>query len=708
MPMKIIESLRLGANTMARAELSEGDFITVKKFSNAQQPITLSIDPTTEGTESAIYPMVATSPQKFYAQEVELSISQRVRHDLPYFDCSSLESRKPNLYPISVNLIYQSSASYSVAYNAVAGTVLQATLSRPLPDDVYLGDWVHISGLVDNRLNYPNFCIAYISIDRMTIGGTVSDETTLPSIAATYSPAANTVFINFHSDFSGCSEGGALRFSGTAATSAAVLSSYSGGVEKVAGSPVGDQRVSMASTATVSYAGGTGNIDLEPTSRIRIEYREDSMGFLGKTSNSASNYWIPYAIRNSIRANRNTRLSPRIRAASPISMTRPVAKISTISKAGTATATVIHDGSYPFQTGQYVTIKGVRDTVNFAAITVPAVITVIDQFTFQIVLGSAVTATSHGGTVVLTNGGADQPGINSGVIQSVSYDAVNNLLLVVGNATWAGFTVCDYVNIHGVRSDVDGSDLGVDGAWEVWHLSTTSMWLKPITDVTGSRISPSISSLPSTNSGGSVILRTSIRIYDFYYEELQKSLTVDGQGTARIDRALPIRMVANDVAQLTRGYVAADAVADTNVVAMGGKVANANPTPMSATGDANHVMMTMIGALIARPYSIPESEWSYTGIITTTSDTAIKAAAAAGIRNYLNGFQLQNTGASPTTLSVKDGATVIWQCSLPASMTIPIDIEFKVPLKSTTATAFNVACGTASSVTVNAQGHFAP
>ena len=705
---KVIDSFRLGANTMARAELSGGDFIASRRFSNGQQPVILSVDPLTESTESVIYPMVNTTAIDFYAFEVELALNQRPRHLLPYLDVSSMVSRKSIPYPISIVSIFQSSAGYGVAYNATAGITLQIQLSAPAPDDLVLGDWVHISGLTDNRLNYPNLNVAYISLDRMTIGGAVTDEVALPSLALTYTPPAGTAFVNFYSDFSGSTDAAGIRFSGTVPTSSAFLTSYNGGIQKIIGSPTGAQTATLASSALVTFSGQSGNIDVEPTSRYRVECREDSVGILAKTSNSPSNYWIPYGVRNSLRPNRNLVMTPRVRAVCPPSMTRPVAKILTATKTGTTTTTVTHDGSYPFQTGQYVTIKGIRDTVNFASITTPAVITVVDQFNFTIVLGTAVTATSHGGTVCLTNGGADQPGINVVAVQSVTWDSVNQVLVLVGNTTWFGLLVSEYVNIHGLRSDVDGSDLGVDGVWEVWHTNTTSLYLKPVVDIRGNLISPAINTLALTNCGGSVILRTNIRVVDFYCEEIRKDLSIDGQGTARVDRALPVRLVAQDPVPLMRGYVAADAVADTQVVAMGGKVANSNPTAMSASGDANHALMTMIGALVMRPYSIPESEWSYTGSVTVTTDIAVKAAAAAGIRNYVNGLQLQNTGAAATTFLIKDGTTVIWQCSLPASMATPVDIEFKIPLKGTAATAVNVACGTASTVLVNVQGHFAP
>lgn len=94
--------------------------------------------------------------------------------------------------------------------------------------------------------------------------------------------------------------------------------------------------------------------------------------------------------------------------------------------------------------------------------------------------------------------------------------------------------------------------------------------------------------------------------------------------------------------------------------------------------------------------------------VTTGADTAIKAALASN-RNYLTGMQLQNVGTAATEFQVKDGTTVIWRVSLPASMGSPISIDFPTPLRATTNTALNVQAVTASSaVVVNAQGYQAP
>ncbi len=123
------------------------------------------------------------------------------------------------------------------------------------------------------------------------------------------------------------------------------------------------------------------------------------------------------------------------------------------------------------------------------------------------------------------------------------------------------------------------------------------------------------------------------------------------------------------------------------------------------------LLTTLIGALITKPYSIPEADWQFASAfagIATAADTEIRPAVAAN-RQYLTGLQLQNVGATATEFQVKDGATVIWRVGMAVSMANALDFVFPTPLRATTNTALNVQAVTAgSAVVVNAQGYQAP
>jgi len=139
---------------------------------------------------------------------------------------------------------------------------------------------------------------------------------------------------------------------------------------------------------------------------------------------------------------------------------------------------------------------------------------------------------------------------------------------------------------------------------------------------------------------------------------------------------------------------------------------SANPTAVT-TGRGIDLLATLIGALVNKPFSIPEADWQYAGAaggITGTADVVLKAAAAAGVRNYVTSIDLRNAHATVATeVVIKDGATVIWRQLLPAAMATPVDITFPTPLRGTAATAVNFAClTTGAQVYVNAQGYAAP
>jgi hypothetical protein len=120
------------------------------------------------------------------------------------------------------------------------------------------------------------------------------------------------------------------------------------------------------------------------------------------------------------------------------------------------------------------------------------------------------------------------------------------------------------------------------------------------------------------------------------------------------------------------------------------------------------LVTTLVGALIQKPYAIPEQDWQYgsTTAITTATTTALKASGAAGIRNYVTGIQIINTSATAGVVSIQDGTTVIWAGYAPQN--VPINVQFPTPLKGSAATAMNFVTSMAGSVYVSAQGYQAP
>lgn len=87
-------------------------------------------------------------------------------------------------------------------------------------------------------------------------------------------------------------------------------------------------------------------------------------------------------------------------------------------------------------------------------------------------------------------------------------------MTLVGSATWSGLNIGEYIYLHGCRDIATGADIGVDGAWEVVTLNTTTLVVKPIFNYLGVRVSPALTTLGTTNAGGTVILMTTLRSHD--------------------------------------------------------------------------------------------------------------------------------------------------------------------------------------------------
>lgn len=187
--------------------------------------------------------------------------------------------------------------------------------------------------------------------------------------------------------------------------------------------------------------------------------------------------------------------------------------------------------------------------------------------------------------------------------------------------------------------------------------------------------------------------------------------TVVGQGlgvvlTGATSTATNIGTVTANVA----GQAAHDAVIAGSPVRVAARAATAAYASV-ASGDVADLVTTLQGALITRPWQIPELEWAYAsaaGGVVNTTDVVLAAAAGAGLRRYVTSLQLSNNSATATEVVLKDGATIIWRGQLPANAPLA-EIVFANPLKTTANTALNFAClTTAAAVYVNAQGYTAP
>ncbi len=162
------------------------------------------------------------------------------------------------------------------------------------------------------------------------------------------------------------------------------------------------------------------------------------------------------------------------------------------------------------------------------------------------------------------------------------------------------------------------------------------------------------------------------------------------------------------------GAAAHDAAIAGNPVRVAGRAMSADYTAV-ATGDTADVLASLLGKQVFLTDALPANTWVYAapagGLVNTTGVTA-KAAAGAGIRNYVSKAQVINSHQTiGTEVVIRDGAagTVLWRGW--AQFTGGgAEVEFKPPLRGTANTLIEIAEVTATGtagVLVNLQGFVA-
>lgn len=112
------------------------------------------------------------------------------------------------------------------------------------------------------------------------------------------------------------------------------------------------------------------------------------------------------------------------------------------------------------------------------------------------------------------------------------------------------------------------------------------------------------------------------------------------------------------------------------------------------------------------------ANWSYAafsgGIVNTTTAVTVKAAAGAGLCNYLQSLEIMAEAlTNATELAIRDGTggAVLWRTKIPTAGLPTTTLRFEPPLKGTANTLLEIITLTASgagAVYANAQGFTAP
>lgn len=508
------------------------DFTTFVSWLNWFSHLVLSADPTKVGESSITLNQTVNAPARF-----ETAFSY-IRGTQAFATCSIFANwtNWPDAVPNPINILsaYQSSADFWASYNSTAWTIITINMETALPsvwqtNAVFIWDWINIDWFIDSRLNYQNLCIKYISPDRKTITCGFSDEVALTSLAiATVTPTLWTAKVYFYNNMSGAKNGIGLRMTGSTTTSNAIVSIRNWDDNQISGTLLGDHRVTTASTTTILWANSLGSAEFRATARFRLTNMLDKAYYSDAADNSFSSFSPRDTARYSSKPE-NVPLTPRFRIYRPLNMSRPIASIISATKSGTTTATVVTDIPHGLTTGNFVTTKWARDVTNFPNLTTPVAVTVINETTFTLVWWSAVTATTNGWVVVICNGSKDMPSqfIAPQSIQSYSVDA-NNFVTLIWNTTWTQVSV-DYVNLKWVVLTTWVS-AWIDWMYQVASISTSTLVLMPIIDNWVS-LSPVLPLTTTTNCGWAVLIRPTLRIFDWQIHTVSNSIEESSQST---------------------------------------------------------------------------------------------------------------------------------------------------------------------------------
>lgn len=669
-------------------QVAAGDIVLADGNVAGASYLVLSKDPVADGTETVIETLdrfvmpvrVATG----------ISMSQRLNGQEFSFELVSTDDW--------TGAVPLTSAS-PVAITSISQASTTLTVSTATPHGIKIGEKVSIFGVSDSRLNYAVLTVA-TTPTATSFTATAGPQGTIPSVTA--GPFTSGFVLK--ADPLGYSRNGSsIVFEGSSTTNESYYVRSEGGDALPSGTINGNHAASFSvSTTATQLVAAAGAYAFAPQGLFEILPQLEKVTFSASPIDSTGSLSALYK-RTQVVPNPAREYKLRFRAKNHKSFSRPAGKIVSATKSGTTTTTITFDQPHDLTTGDQIVVYGIRDQTNFSNLATPtAVASVVDATRITVALGIAATATSYGGVVFRVNGGVFAAPIGQ-VVQSIT--RASNVLTAVGSAAWVGLTVGQFINLHGVRDASTGADLGVDGSYRVREVNGTSLVLEPI------GTAPTGADIALTNAGGAVLTRTDFRLHFVRVMEFTRLVTESIGGFARSDQmdAAPV-LVTNAVSAVTvTGGVAQDAAAG-NPVGIGARAANVNQAAMSAAGDLVHLMATMIGALIQKPYSIPEADWSFAGAaVVNTTDVVLAAAAGAGIRRYLTALQMKNTNATATEVVVKDGATVIWRLYLPANMANADTILFPSPLKSTANAALNFACiTTGANVYVAAQGYTAP
>lgn len=393
---------------------------------------------------------------------------------------------------------------------SISGTVTiasnVATINFATPHGLKTSDRVILLGNTERRLNVGPVQITVVTATQITVPCTLAN--------ATYTAGG---IVRWVDPLNYAKNGAGLLHENATTTNATFITRRNGFNTRLLNSTI----VTTANSANIAYAD-----PFNATSMSTIVANQEEFTVIPRSPDSSAAPSSALKWHQGL-PDEELEYKIRIRAKNLSNITRPVARITAIAKTGTTTATVTTYVEHGLATTDFVQIYGVRDITNFPNLTASTqVSSIISATQFTIIIGSAVTASSAGGTVFINQGSVLAPGISAINVQSISRAA--NVLSLVGNTTWTGYLPGETLHLYGC----DATSMGLyDGAYKLLRINTTILELESIGSDFG-----------TINCGGAVMRRTDFRIHAIAQIEHTRLIAElsNSQGSSDISKSVPV------------------------------------------------------------------------------------------------------------------------------------------------------------------------
>ena len=397
---------------------------------------------------------------------------------------------------------------------AISGTITVATnvatINFATPHDFKGGDRVQVSGCTDPRLNTVPAIVTVVTNLQITIPLTLAN--------GTYTAGGTVTGINTGGNISNTT---GFLYENLTLTNGTFYSKRNGESVRSINATIATNTATQLSTSPFCDAFNAANVtDILSTLQDVVYTSRPLDGLLAPSGilrwNTVPDEEKSYKIR--------------IRARNHDAQTKPIARITSISKAGTTTANVITDVPHNLTTSSFVQIQGVRDIANFPALASTQVASIVSPTEFTIVIGAAVTANSAGGMVILNQGSLAHVGSTGLSVQSIS--RTSNILSVVVNTTATGALAGEFWHLYGC----DATSMGLyDGAYKILRMTGSTYDLESVG-----------ADFATINCGGSLFKRTDHRIHNVQMLEYTRHIVElsTQNGSLDIARSLPVNVTA--------------------------------------------------------------------------------------------------------------------------------------------------------------------